>query len=219
MGIHKVLSCLLVLALVIFCASAANAQALGQIWQNDTSDNADTPVSSLSGLPNAQFSTPNVNFNSNITGYTPSLFLNSPTFFNQLNGFNPNGYPDPPPSGPLDLNNSHVLITGVVLLAAGANTFDVIHDDGVNISFGAYGGVDDPGSTAAKLDTFTVTVPSNGLYPFVLNYNECCGAPAVLEWYYTDTTNPVPTVPEPCTMLLMGSGLVGLAAYRKFKKP
>ena len=207
MRIHKVLSCLLVSALVIFGASAANATATGQIWQNDTSDTADVSIASLAGLPTAKFLTFTANYNSNTTGYTPALFLNSPTFFSTANGF----------SATASLDNSHVLIIGAVLLAKGANNFVVTHDDGVKISFGALGGVDDPGPTSAVPSSFTVTAPSAGVYPFVLNYNECCGPPAVLEWTYA-SGGPVTFAPVPCTMLLMGTGLAGLAAYRKFKK-
>jgi hypothetical protein len=207
MRIHKLLSCLLVSALVIFGAAAANAQATGQIWQNDTSDTADVSIASLAGLPTAKFLTFNANYNSSVTGYTPALFLNSPTFFSTANGF----------SATASLDNSHVLIIGGVLLAKGANNFDVAHDDGVNISFGALGGVDNPGPTAQITDSFTITAPSAGVYSAVLNYNECCGPPAVLEWTYA-TGAPVTFVPEPCTILLMGTGLAGLAAYRRLKK-
>jgi len=203
---HKVLSCLLVSAMIIFGAAVGHAQVSGTIWQGDTSSNADSPI--LTG-PSANFTATGIDFDSRVTGYTPFLFLNSPTFTGASATFAPNG----------SLDNSHILLTGTIYLSAGANAFDVAHDDGLNITLnGGIGTVlDVPGPTSPVLTPFTITATTAGLYTYTLNYNECCGPPAVLVWEYP-TGAPVGSVPEPCTMLLMGTGLVGLAAYRKFKK-
>lgn len=64
----------------------------------------------------------------------------------------------------------------------------------VDLSFPAFGGLSDQGgfALAATLNDGSIEVVGTGPGP---------GA-----------------VPEPCTMLLLGSGLAGLAAYRRFKK-
>ncbi len=202
MRIHKAYACLLVLALIIFGAAAGHAATIsGQIWEGDTSDNADVNTATLSSDPNAKFTVSAINFNSSVTGYTPALFLGTSTFTSQLNGF----------SSSATLNNTHITFTGLIALTAGVNNFDVGHDDGLNITLnGGIGTVlDVPGPTSFALTPFSITAPSAGTYTYTLNYNECDGAPAVLEWTYTNGV-PVGTVPVPSTALLLGCGLLAL---------
>jgi hypothetical protein len=91
-------------------------------------------------------------------------------------------------------------------------TFTVTHDDGLTLIIG---GIDlgfNPGPTAPITSVATYTGPS-GNFPFQLVYGECCGGPAVLQ---VDLPfSDIPGVPEPSTWLLFGSGLAGLAAWKR----
>jgi hypothetical protein len=91
-------------------------------------------------------------------------------------------------------------------------TFTVTHDDGLTLIIG---GIDlgfNPGPTAPITSVATYTGPS-GNFPFQLVYGECCGGPAVLQ---VDLPfSDIPGVPEPSTWLLFGSGLAGLAVWKR----
>jgi PEP-CTERM motif len=174
---------------------------LGELWQNVPASGADASIVPA-GAPDAMFNTSAINYDSQVTGYTPNLFLNSPVFFNTSGSFDPNG----------TSNDTFIRFTGSTFLNNGANNFVVPHDDGLTLNIQGIGLVlNQPGPTAPVSTPFTVNAPAAGLYNFTLQYGECCGPPAVLGFQVNGA--PVGTVPEPTTVLLLGSGLAGLAAW------
>jgi len=121
---------------------------------------------------------------------------------------------------PMSLGSVSVLgtifrFTGTVNLLAGNNTFNIFTDDGFRLSIG--------GAVVGMFDG--VRAPSSS----IINYNSTGGDESFELIYFegqqfvaalTATVNGnviTPThapIPEPSTMLLFGSGLAGLAAWR-----
>ena len=187
----------------VVAMGSATAAVNGSIWINDLSNNADIVPA---GPADATFVTNLIDYNSDVGGYTIGGFLNNPVF---LTG------------GALataSLQNTHIQLTGSTFLNAGMNSFVVPHDDGIRIVFGGGIGnvIDQPGPTAPVDSPFNVNAPAAGLYSFVLDYNECCGAPARLG-FKINGQNVGGAVPEPATwgLMIAGFGVSGMALRRR----
>lgn len=180
------------------------AGVLAEVWQNvPTATNAAVIPS---GAPDAEFYSAGISYDSQVTGYTPNLFLYNPMFFNTSATFDPAG----------SLDNTFIRFTGQTYLNAGVNTFLVPHDDGVTLNIAGIGLVlDQPGPTSPVATAFDVTAPSAGLYDFTLQYCECLGPPAVLEFSVNSVTVGVP---EPGSALLFSAGGFGLLVALRHRR-
>ena len=202
--------------LCLIFATMAQAAVHGSVWINQPTVGANATIAAAAGLgaADAQFDVGAINFNSDTSGYTIGAFLGNPTFSSVSAGWIAAG------GAGQTLNNTYFLFTGSLFLNAGANSFVVPHDDGLQLDIAGIAGfeVDAPGPTAPVNTPFTVIAPSAGSYNFTMSYGEVLGPPAVLAFIVNNV--PVGSVPEPesYAMLLAGLGLLGIAARRRKQK-
>ncbi len=107
-----------------------------------------------------------------------------------------------------NINNGVFEFTGYTTLVAGTQ-YEFTHDDGMILYLTNSNGVTttaiySPGATAADESTFTVD--ATGTYYYEVLYAEVNGGPGVLTSDIESSATP-----EPSSLLLMGSGLLGLA--------
>ncbi len=206
MKMHKAMFLIALTLAVVLAGSIAQANLItGKLWHvsEAVSQNA-IPANVPLTTPDVTFDVNAVNFDSQTSGYSVGAFLTGGGAFNITENT----------SGTLASFLDPVLIefSGHVSVTTGMS-FTVAHDDGLTLIINGTNLGFNPGPSAPATTTLNWGGPS-GTFDFQLVYGECCGPPAVLK-----TSLPLNNVPEPGMMLLIGSGLLGLAALRtKFKK-
>jgi hypothetical protein len=205
MKVRNVFGIFVAISLVLMCGGSAWATNVvsGSLWHvpEATSQNA-IPANVPGTTPEVTFDV-NSPLNFSGTSTTVGTWLSSGSAFNITENT----------SGTLaslmDDGNKGTLVEfqGFVTVANG-QTFMVTHDDGLTLVIGGLDLGFSPGPTAPITTTITYTGPS-GNFPFQLVYGECCGGPAVLQIDLPFTNR----VPEPASILMVLTGIVGVIGY------
>jgi hypothetical protein len=200
---------------LVAAVTTAQATVIGSLWENTTAWTA-TSYYVPSGTPNVTFSAPGVNFSSFgpglLTGNVSADYTVGPWL--GTGGATGVSYAGGAASSD-SMDNTIVQLTGSLYLSAGANSFNITHDDGININISGLGNVlNDTGPTAPVTTPFTVTAATAGTYNFTVDYQEIDGPPAVLMWTYP-TGGSVGVPDSGSTIMLLGAALSAITLLRR----
>jgi hypothetical protein len=125
-----------------------------------------------------------------------------------------------------DISNSFYRLTGYIsIAAAGTYTVSVFSDDGTSLSIGGTKVISADGQYAGTTTYGTATFSAAGLYPILVEHFEAYGASALsitsngvtLAGLMSSSATPL-NVPEPTTLMVIASGIVGLVAARRRRR-
>lgn len=204
---------------VMFSGSSQAAPVSGTIWGNVAGYNSSSHdltnafISSL-GPASATFTVNALNFDSqSLTGSYGGVVTYTQFLSNSLAGApGPNGLvwsniaSETFGSQNLITNNGAASIFQFTGNAYFPASFTIEKDDGFVLYVG--GKVFDASGPTAPEEVLITLGLTPGFYNFTLNYGAWNGFPEVL-------TAPDIKVPEPMTLLLLGLGMLGVAAYRR----
>jgi hypothetical protein len=229
----RALSFLPCVALLIAAAPTAHAapyMVSGSVWEGGYPDNTNVSLSGAaiySTTATATFTLSNTSASSLFNFYTPtdtqglSSFLTSGYNSDTSNGDTLTYLTGASHAGDTTDNDLFQFL-GTTSLANGTYTFE--HDDGFALYLNGALVVDEGGPTAAATTTLCVgttgcnyNIASTGgaSESFQLDYGESNGSPAVLQSNLPLTGLPPSTVPEPSSIMMLGTGLLAAAGMAR----
>jgi hypothetical protein len=194
----------------------------GSVWEGATSYPNTFPDSTPSGPASASFVVTGTGNLFNFQSGDSNNLTTDPTY--TLDGFLTSGGDSVAFSsaagaakGGDSINNDVFEFTGTTYLSAGT-TYGISHDDGMYLSLAPLATpttfslvINSGAPTAADLSNFSVA--NSGVYKFDILYAEVNGAPAVL----SGNLGSLSPTPEPSSLMLLGTGLAGLAGVIRRK--